>query len=127
MEVNMNDKRIRPRGFLLGSATSVVLILVFLFATGTVFSHGGKEHASSFTALQALQKATELYDKLIDSSRLPGFWETDLERIDIANRLKDGHKEYIVSFQRSGEGGPNTVYIYFNAEGEYAGSNFTGK
>jgi len=100
--------------------------LAILFAGGQVYGHGGKTHASSFTPLQALQKATELYDKLVVSGKLPESWETDLEKVDISNRQKGDQWEYVVSFERSA-GEPNRVYIFFTAEGKYSGSNFTGK
>ena len=109
--------------------TGYALIVIFavLISAGQIFAHGGKKHANSFTALRALQKATELYDKLIADGKLFNSWETDLEKVDISVRQKEGHKEYVVSFQRSGLGAQNTVYIYFTADGKYAGSNFTGE
>jgi len=104
-----------------------------LFLLGTLFvsaspghGHGGKGHASAFTSLQALQEATKLYDKLVASGKLSENWETDLAKVEIYNRQKGEQKEHMVSFQlRSGE--PDKVYIFFSADGKYAGSNFTGK
>jgi len=104
----------------------IIFGLAILFASGQVHGHGGKKHGSSFTALQALQKATELYDKLVVSGKLPDSWETDLKKVDILNRQKGDQREYVVSFKRSA-GEPKTVYIFFTAEGEYSGSNFTGE
>lgn len=100
--------------------------LAILLATAQVYGHGGKTHGSSFTALQALQKATELYDKLVVSGKLEDSWETDLEKVDISTRQKGDQWEYVVSFERSA-GEPNRVYIFFSAEGGYSGSNFTGE
>jgi hypothetical protein len=100
--------------------------LAILLATAQVYAHGGKTHGSSFTALQALQKATELYDKLVVSGKLTDSWETDLKKVDISNRQKGEQREYVVSFERS-SGKPKTVYIFFTAEGKYSGSNFTGE
>ena len=103
----------------------VTLGLAILFATAQVYGHGGKTHGSSFTALQALQKATGLYGKLVASGKLTESWETDLKKVDIANRQKGDQREYVVSFERSA-GDPTTVYIFFTADGKYSGSNFTG-
>jgi hypothetical protein len=98
----------------------------FLLATSPGLGHGGKEHASAFTPLQALQEATKLYDKLVASGKLSENWETDLTIVEISNRQKGGLKEHVVSFQiKTGE--PDKVYIFFSADGKYAGSNFTGK
>lgn len=126
MEADMNDIRMWPKGSFTGTIGAVALILTILLATGSAFSHGGKKHTNSFTALKALQKATEMYDKLVDRGKLPESWETDLKKVDISNRPKGDQWEYVVSFERSA-GEPNTVYIFFTAEGKYSGSNFTGK
>ena len=42
------------------------LLVLFLVFTPIAFSHGGKHAPEEFTHLQALKKATKLYDKLID-------------------------------------------------------------
>lgn len=107
-------------------ATIPLLVIGAILIAGPVFGHGGKTHDSSFTALQSLQKATGLYDKLVATGKLAENWETDLVRVEISNRQKGGQKEHVVSFQRK-SGEPNTVYIFLSADGKYAGSNFTGK
>lgn len=123
----MNKVRISLGHSFSRSITAGVVIFTLFSVAGTVLAHGGKGHVgSAFTALQALQKATELYDKLVVSGKLAESWETDLKKVDISNRQKAGQWEYVVSFERR-EGEPNTVYIFFTAEGEYAGSNFTGE
>ena len=92
-----------------------------------VYAHGGKGHgAGEFTHLEALKKATEIYDKLIESNKLDASWETDLERVTIAERRKDDATETVVTFQRK-KGEPRSVFIFFTDQGRYAGSNFTGK
>ena len=107
----------------------VILFMILLFATiipaVAVFGHGGK-HSEAFTHLQALQKATQLYDKLINTGKLDPSWETGLEQVTLSNRQKGDKKEIVVVFHRH-EGDPKSVYIYFNADGKYAGSNFTGE
>ena len=123
----MADRTDSRGSLMIWAGYALIVIFAVLISAGPIFAHGGKKHANSFTSLRALQKATELYDKLIVEGKLFDSWETDLEKVDISTREKDGHKEYVVSFQRSGQGGPNTVYIYFTAEGKYAGSNFTGE
>jgi hypothetical protein len=104
--------------------SGLILILTF-WTISTVHGHGGK-HADQFTRLQALQKATMMYNQLINNGKLDQDWETGLKNVTISNRKKDGEDEIVVSFERS-EGDPRAVYIFFNAEGKYAGSNFTGE
>ena len=115
-------KRVKVRA--LGIVISAVVIFL---AVAAVQGHGGKNHgADDFTAFQALQKATELYDRLLSTGKLDQGWETNLVRAGIASRVKKERKEVVVSFHRS-SGEPDTVYIFFTNEGEYAGSNFTGE
>jgi Family of unknown function (DUF6488) len=111
----------------MGCAAVITLaFLVAVMAGATVFAHGGKGHGSGgdFTNLEALKKATELYDKLIASEKLEVGWETTVEKVQIAERRKGAEVEKVVSFSRSA-GEPKTVYIFFKSSGEYAGSNFT--
>jgi hypothetical protein len=91
------------------------------------YSHGGKTHGGEiFTAFQAVQKATQMYDQLISSGKLPEVWETELKSINIAIRKSTDKREYVIQFQRA-EGDPDSVYFFFNQQGKYSGSNFTGK
>ncbi len=103
---------------------AVISIGLALTATAA-FGHGGK-HADAFTHLQALQKATQLYDKLISSKKLDTSWETNLKKVTVSNRQKSEKKEIVVAFHRE-KGDPTAVYIFFNAAGKYIGSNFTGE
>ena len=106
----------------------IIAIIFFWISISTtpVVGHGGKHAADEFTHLQALQKATELYDRLIGNGKLDQGWETTLIRVNVSNRQKGNEKEVVVSFERA-EGEPQTVYIFFTANGKYAGSNFTGE
>ena len=110
---------------------AAIITLVFLIAVlagAAVFAHGGKSHGSGgeFTNLEALKKATDLYDKLVASEKLDAGWEITVEKVQIAERQKGPEVEKVVSFSRSA-GEPKTVYIFFKSSGEYAGSNFTGQ
>jgi hypothetical protein len=126
MEVKMNNVRISLGRSFLRSIAALAALFAILSVTGSVFAHGGKGHANSFTALQALQKSTDLFNQLVGSGKLGESWEIDLANVGITNRRKGGHTEYVVSFQRSA-GDPKTVYIFFTADGKYSGSNFTGE
>jgi hypothetical protein len=106
--------------------TIFFLTLLFLVFTSIAFSHGGKHAPGEFTNLQALKKATELYDQLIGKGKLDQSWENNLIQVDVFKRGIDEKNEIVVSFQRA-SGDPETVYIFFNSSGKYAGSNFTGE
>ena len=101
---------------------------IAVLAGAAVFAHGGKSHGSGgeFTNLEALKKATDLYDKLVASEKLDAGWEITVEKVQIAERQKGPEVEKVVSLSRS-SGEPKTVYIFFKSSGEYAGSNFTGQ
>ena len=104
-----------------------LIIGVSHLASEPALAHGGKTHADeSFTALQAVQKATELYDRLILSGKLAEPWETKLKNIHISTRHNGEQKEYVVRFETD-QLEPSSVYFFFDREGAYAGSNFAGK
>ena len=95
--------------------------------TLSAHGHGGKTHGGeAFTAFQALEKASKLYDRLIVSGKLTEDWETGLKRVTIDIRKSKDKREYVVQFEKS-KGEPSSVYFFFDQEGEYSGSNFTGK
>lgn len=105
---------------------SVSMALVAVIITAALaFGHGGK-HSEKFTQLQALQKATKLYDQLISKGKLDQSWENGLQKVTISKRKHEGKDEVVVSFQRE-DGDPKAVYIFLDSEGKYAGSNFTGE
>lgn len=103
-----------------------ILLISFLVLAPLAFSHGGKHAAGEFTHLQALKKATGLYDQLIEKGKLDQTWENKLSQVDVLKRGEGDKNEIVVSFQQAG-GDPKTVYLFFSAGGQYAGSNFTGK
>ncbi len=112
----------------LRSMLTAVLIAAGLIISGPggVYSHGGKTHAAEpFSALEAVQKATQLYDRLIVSGKLLEAWETGLSSIHVSVRGAENSRETVVQFKRSGSD-PDSVYFYFDGQGEYAGSNFSG-
>ena len=92
-----------------------------------VHGHGGKTHGGeTFTAFQAFQMAIGLYDRLIASGKLSEEWETTLRTIKIDIRNIAEKREYVVQFERA-EGNPSSVFFFFDQNGAYSGSNFTGK
>jgi len=103
-----------------------IAIGLLFVSVSLVYSHGGKHAPGEFTHLQALKKATELYDQLIGKGKLDQSWENKLSQVDVFKRGTDDKYEIVVSFERT-EGDPKTVYIFFNTSGKYVGSNFTGE
>jgi hypothetical protein len=105
----------------------VMVVGFTLNVTTPAFSHGGKTHSEkTFTTFQAVQKATQLYDRLIASGKLSEEWETGLKTINISTRNTGNKNEYVVQFETVQEN-PNSVYFFFNQDGTYSGSNFTGE
>lgn len=107
-------------GFVIGIGLNVILVLP---ADG----HGGKSHGGdSFTAFQALEKAAQVYNRLIVSGKLTEDWETSLKRVTIDIRNSNNIREYMVRFEKY-QGEPSSVFFFFDQDGQYSGSNFTGK
>jgi hypothetical protein len=103
------------------------IIALSLTVSPAAFGHGGKQHKENeFTALSALQKATKLYSQLIAKGKLSENWEINLSNIEISTLNSNNTIEYMVSFAKS-NGEPKEVFIFFDSNGNYNGSNFTGK
>ena len=113
------------RNLKIQSLAFIVVLIAVTMTAGLVFGHGGK-HADKFSHLMALQKATKLFDQLVTKGKLDQNWETGLENVTISKRKNNGKDEVVVSFQRK-EGDPKAVYIFFDSNGKYTGSNFTGE
>jgi hypothetical protein len=103
----------------------ITALIAVILTVSLAFGHGGK-HSDKFSQLQALQKATKLFDQLVTKGKLEQSWETGLATVAISKRKNNGKDEVVVSFQRQ-EGDPKAVYIYFDSNGKYTGSNFTGE
>jgi len=104
------------------------VLLTFLLLNGQpAMGHGPKGHgANEFTHLQAVKKGLVLYDKLIEKGKLNESWEIALADVQVYARTKSENNEIVVQFSRT-EGEPRSVYIFFNAKGDYSGSNFSGE
>lgn len=117
----------KTQGLRLIVAMVLISAGLIISGPGPALGHGGKTHAEEpFSAFQAVQKAAQLYDRLLASGKLPEDWETGLTTIHVAIRGNGDNLDYMVQFKRSA-GEPDSVYFYFDRQGEYAGSNFTGK
>lgn len=105
----------------------ILMIALQLISLAGVAAHGGKTHgAEAFTPLKSLQKAIPMYDTLIAEGKLDDGWEIQLVKAEISVVERAGKRELVVSFHR-GAGDPSAVYFFFGADGEYAGSNYTGQ
>ncbi|HSO20587.1 MAG TPA: DUF6488 family protein [Desulfosarcina sp.] len=107
----------------------IALAAATLVSAGALpaWGHGGKSHGGTgFSSFQAVQKAAELYDRLIEMDKLEEAWETELTTIDVSTRQAGDRQEYVVRFRRT-DGDPDSVYFFFDQQGEYSGSNFTGQ
>jgi len=114
-----------PHNLKIQTLAIIMALIAGIMTVSLAWGHGGK-HSEKFTQLQALQKATELFDQLVSQDKLDQSWETGLENVAISKRSTNGTDEVVVSFQRK-EGDPRAVYIFFNSNGKYSGSNFTGE
>lgn len=111
--------------FRLISAFAFGILSMLLLPEISLHAHGGKQHGSvEFTHLEAVKKATDLFEKLITSKKIDPEWELKLEKVQVFDRKKSGQTEIGVSFARTDD--PKVLYIFFNSKGDYTGSNFTG-
>lgn len=120
------DDPFKPKHPLKCFIVLVVFLLMVLMVAPPALAHGTKGHTGNeFTALQAIKKGIELYDKLVSSGKIEESWEMDLKNIEVFPRQSKEKREFVLKFSRS-KGNPHSVYIFFNEKGEYSGSYFTG-
>jgi hypothetical protein len=102
-------------------------VIISFMVAAFAFAHGPKGHSGGdFNTLQAAKKGVILYDRLVSSGKLEESWETELASIEIFKKNNGKQMEFVVKFNRS-ESEPQTVFIFFSGDGQYKGSNFTGK
>ena len=81
--------------------TVLIFIMMVGFSHISVLSahgHGGKTHSEeTFTAFQAVQKAIQLYDRLIAAGKLSEGWETGLKTIKISTRKTTNKSDIMAS------------------------------
>lgn len=106
---------------------ALLIISLLLFYPLQLFGHGGKTHADmAFTRFQALEKAVKIYDQLLAAGKLDESWETSLVEVGISTREESDGDKIVVAFVRSA-GEPDTLFVFYNINGDYAGANYTGK
>lgn len=108
---------------LLGIALSALVILGP--SVGSAHGPGGHDQ-QAFTPLSAARKGMEVFDKLIAGGKLDESWETRFAAVQVSRRAAAGNGEFIVKLSRD-QGDPAAVYIFFDIQGEYRGSNFSGE
>ena len=109
---------------------TMVVFIIFCFnllVVDMARAHGGKTHQSEgITALEAVQTATGLFERLLEKGKLDDSWESGLVKIRVSHPTDTSGSNFAVSFHRR-SGTPEAVYIFISTEGKYAGSNFTGR
>lgn len=109
------------------SLYGVAVVLLVILTSSAVFGHGGQSHAEqAFTNFKAMEKAMEIFDQLLAAGKLDESWETGLQEVSVSVRQESDGQKSVVRFTRPA-GDPKTLFLFFNAEGEYAGANYTGQ
>ena len=104
-----------------------IIIVGLTLSSGWAWAHGGKTHAEQqFTALAALQKGVELYNRLLAAGKLDVSWEAELAQATVSKRKRNGKMEWQVAFSRQ-KGDPRTVFFFLDETGRYTASNFGGE
>ena len=107
--------------FLLG----ITLCIILLVAVPS-YGHGPKGHGNTkFTPLSAVKKGLKLYDRLLANGKLDESWEIEFNDIKVVTHEQNDKKELVVQFNRK-DGNPRSVFIFFDKNGDYTGSNYTG-
>jgi len=78
-----------------------IIVIFNLSLVDTTRAHGGKTHqAEGITALEAVQTATGLFERLVEKGKLDETWENGLVKIRVSHPADAGGSNYTVSFHR---------------------------
>jgi hypothetical protein len=105
----------------------VLLISLFMiFPAINLYAHGADGHdENAFTNYDAVKKSLKLFDKLLIKNNLVRGWESDFSEIIVLRPMKE--KDNIVVKISRQKGKPGTLFIFFDKDGKYRGSNFKGR
>jgi hypothetical protein len=116
----------KRRDIILG-LMGIAFAALALLAPSAAIAHGPGGHGEAeFTAFAAAQKAMTVFDQLISGGKLDPSWETQFSVIQVSRRVTEGRNEFMVKLSRD-QGDPASLYVFFDEQGKYSGSNFSGE
>ena len=105
------------------------LLVLLTFSATSAFAGSGHDHgpASPISEAQALERAKQVVDNLVETEKLESSWS---EAKCMGAEKKDGKTgpEWIVTFNNANvkDAEKQNLYVFFSETGKYLAANFVG-
>ena len=105
----------------------VILLTAATLLATSAFAGPGHSHDGPFTEMEAIKDASAVVAAFVQKGRLDASWSEVKATEAQKKKIKYGQK-WVVTFTNPNEPDPqkNTLYVFFNAIGEFSRANFSG-
>lgn len=106
----------------------VILLTAATLLATSAFAGPGHSHDGPFTEMEAIKDASAVVAAFVQKDRLDASW-SEVKATEVQKkRIEYGLQEWVVTFTNPNEPDPqkNTLYVFFNAIGEFSRANFSG-
>ena len=106
----------------------ILLTAATLLAT-SAFAGPGHSHDGPFTEMEAIKDASAYIADFVQKGRLDASW-SEVEATEVQKKTVEYiQEEWVVIFSNPNESDPQnkTLYVFFNAYGEFHRANFSGR
>ena len=107
----------------------VILLTAATLLATSVFAGPDHSHDGPFTKMEAIKDASAYVADFVQKGRLDPSW-SEVEAAEVQKKtIEYSQEEWVVPFSNPDEPDPqkNTLYVFFNAYGEFRRINFSGR
>ena len=106
----------------------VILLTATTLLATSAFAGPGHSHDGPFTEMEAIKDASAVVAAFVEKDRLDASWSEVKATEAQKKRIEYGLQEWVVTFTNPSEPDPKkkTLYVFFNAIGEFSRANFSG-
>ena len=107
----------------------LILLITAILSATSAFAGPGHSHDGPFTEMEAIKDASAIVAQFVQKGRLDVSW-SEVEATEVQKKANEyGQQEWVVIFSNPNEPDPQkkTLYVFFDAYGEFSRINITGK
>jgi len=107
----------------------VILLTAATLLATSAFAGTGHSHDGPFTEMEAIKDASAIVADFVQKGRLDASW-SEVEATEVQKKtIEYSQQEWVVTFSNPSEPDPKkkTLYVFFNAYGEFSRFNFSGR
>ena len=107
----------------------VILLTAATLLATSAFAGPDHSHDGPFTEMEAIKDASAYVADFVQKGRLDASW-SEVEATEVQKKTVEySQEEWVVTFSNPNEPDPKkkTLYVFFNAYGEFRRINFSGR